>query len=178
MSMPGFAAESSLYKTAQAYRAHSGAMNVTIARTGDYLDLAQLAFPPASAPCDCHQCYQWCGGHCFQECRTPLGVNGFCYAYCMEVCTGGCDSWCGPGFVRCGHACVDLTSDPNNCGRCGTHCQACQNGTCICLGLTPTNCNGICTSLLDDPANCGRCGHRCQPNQFCGPEAGGTCTTI
>jgi hypothetical protein len=80
----------------------------------------------------------------------------------------------------CGGACLDLNSDPNNCGVCGQRCPAdttCQWGLC----LTPVNCanatngeacwlgaglpegiccEGSCVSWNAEP-NCGGCGRTC-----------------
>jgi hypothetical protein len=38
----------------------------------------------------------------------------------------------------CGAACVDLTTDPNNCGACGTTCGA----TLMCIAGSCTTCDG------------------------------------
>ena len=43
---------------------------------------------------------------------------------------------CVGGTVQCGAACVQLSSDPANCGACGTHCGltgACVDGNCRAL---------------------------------------------
>lgn len=40
---------------------------------------------------------------------------------------------CSPGLTRCGGACLDVRSDPNNCGTCGNACGAgkvCADGAC------------------------------------------------
>ncbi len=46
--------------------------------------------------------------------------------------------------VLCGQKCVDLSSDPNNCGACGVDCSggACMDGTCV-LTTTGGSCLGI-----------------------------------
>jgi hypothetical protein len=79
-----------------------------------------------------------------------------------------------PSADRCGGACTDLASDPDNCGECGEACEV-ANGTAVC---TDGEC-GIesCTAGFDDcdsdPANgceaelavdalhCGSCGTEC-----------------
>jgi hypothetical protein len=40
---------------------------------------------------------------------------------------------CGAETNQCNNACVDVLTDPRNCGGCGKACmpgQSCQNGTC------------------------------------------------
>jgi hypothetical protein len=37
---------------------------------------------------------------------------------------------CAEGLTYCGGACVDLQSDPNNCGACGASCAG-GGGTCV-----------------------------------------------
>lgn len=38
---------------------------------------------------------------------------------------------CAVGYTECGGACVDLSSDPRNCGACGMTCAACELGVCV-----------------------------------------------
>ncbi len=64
---------------------------------------------------------------------------------CQQVCTGGvCGTTsiapppmtCPSGTVMCGGACVNLQTDPRNCGSCGTRCQGyatCTAGVCGCF---------------------------------------------
>jgi hypothetical protein len=78
---------------------------------------------------------------------------------CSQSCTAGScgqPSGCGPGLTTCNAACVDLTSDPLNCGACGSQCPigaACQNGACMapsCVDAikngaeTDVDCGGVC----------------------------------
>jgi hypothetical protein len=50
---------------------------------------------------------------------APNGTQ--CGSGANEVCTGGVCG-CKPGTSTCGGNCVDLTSDPANCGTCGKGC--------------------------------------------------------
>jgi len=65
----------------------------------------------------------------------------------------------------CGAAqlCIDLATDPGNCGTCGNACPAtasCTDGTCTCPG-SESLCNASCVDLSSDQANCGACGADC-----------------
>jgi hypothetical protein len=62
----------------------------------------------------------------------------------------------------CDGVCVNLDTDPINCGACGNFCDSgiCSGGGCTCSeGLT--NCDGTCTDLITDDLNCGQCGNTC-----------------
>ncbi|KAH7544431.1 hypothetical protein JRO89_XS15G0165900 [Xanthoceras sorbifolium] len=50
----------------------------------------------------------------------------------------------------CRDQCVDVSSDPENCGLCGVHCP-----------FTRQCCRGFCSNTSRSPINCGRCGNRC-----------------
>ena len=61
---------------------------------------------------------------------------------------------CFPGFAECGGPCADLSSDPANCGTCGSACDsgsACVEGYCIECSLAEQDCampgDGCFTSL-------------------------------
>ena len=52
---------------------------------------------------------------------------------------GGTGNSCGAGQADCGAGCIDVLSDPANCGSCGKACpggSACTNGECPCATLT------------------------------------------
>ena len=89
------------------------------------------------------------------------------------------DDGCPAGTVRCGAACVDLSSDRDNCGDCGNECDAeevCFDGECILecpAGTSP--CGGTCVDLESNPANCGTCGNVCAPGETCSE---GTCSVF
>jgi hypothetical protein len=79
---------------------------------------------------------------CIPNCTgTTCGADG---------CGGSCGS-CGTGLTCCTSTCVNLATDPNNCGLCG---RVCASGGCI---------RGQCTcdSNPQCPAGC-TCGSRFQ----------------
>ncbi|MFK8003510.1 MAG: hypothetical protein AB8H86_28320 [Polyangiales bacterium] len=99
-----------------------------------------------------------------------------------------CDTECQAGEACClagdETMCIDVTSDPLNCGRCGRDCIAegrgdrCQFGVCVCGNIvqgcagdngnlccparTPADTN-YCANLERDPTDCGACGDACDP---------------
>ena len=89
------------------------------------------------------------------------------------------------GGACCGSQCIDVTSDPNNCGGCDVVCPsggACVNGSCAGCGPSGNACdtgqmccgsNG-CKSLDSDVNNCGACGTVCPSGVTC---VSGQCTT-
>ncbi|HUB09402.1 MAG TPA: choice-of-anchor D domain-containing protein [Myxococcales bacterium] len=60
-------------------------------------------------------------------------------------------------YQSCNGACVDLQTDPENCGSCGTACPTgqCSGGECL------SSCGGAQVDLDSDPDNCGACGTAC-----------------
>ena len=115
----------------------------------------------------------------------------------MSVPAGGGDMAVGPGCNGmpacqvgqdcCGGACIDVTSDPANCGSCNAACapgETCAAGQCSCgMGgnhcTAPRSCcNNACDDLLADVKNCGVCGMACAngeqcANGLCGNGGGG-----
>lgn len=92
------------------------------------------------------------------------------------------DVTCAAGLTPCQFRtfvnCVDLSSDPDNCGGCNVYCETqlpgsvCVNGVCISPcppGLT--NCRGRCVDLSTDTLNCGRCGVLCQVGGVTDPDS-------
>jgi hypothetical protein len=103
------------------------------------------------------------GAHCVQQ-------NGT-YACAMGCAT---NSDCKGGAICCGSACLDVSSDTDNCGACGNKCRPVANGTPICSGgQCVAKCsdgfgdcdrqvnNGCETNLAGDIRNCGACGNLC-----------------
>ena len=83
---------------------------------------------------------------------------------------------CRPGLtLSAAGNCVDLQSDPRNCGMlnlaCGSAANRCLNGTCqtSCGTLSQCGVSGAvaCVRLASDPLNCGGCGNRCAVGEAC-----------
>ncbi len=135
-----------------------------------------------------------CNGRIEDGCETVLGTNHDCSA-CGDTCPAGavclagkCTS-CKPNETLCNNQCVDLQSNGNNCGACGTRCLArpagfpapppqmeygCQEGTCNHLKCVANwvNCNGDLTdgcevNVTNDVNNCGACGKKCAAGEAC-----------
>ena len=73
------------------------------------------------------------------------------------------DAGCPTGLTNCGGACVDLLTDPVNCGKCKAGCSplvanACKGGKCIC-----SSAGKACTGGLN--CNAGKC--ICVPGGLC-----------
>jgi hypothetical protein len=156
----------------------------------------------AADPSDrCSEGAAICEGGSVSACR-PNGVPSSDPARCGPMC-GRCDpklaDRCDQGRCRCGDGdactagstccagtCVDLQSDPTNCGACGKKCSVgahaaatCSAGSCAsevtcdagwgrCDLAQPHSCD---TRLDSDPMNCGTCGNVCVTS---GPGARGT----
>jgi hypothetical protein len=101
-----------------------------------------------------------------------------------QVCRGGkCESTCPDNQTMCGNACVNLRSDPNNCGECRNVCPSgrCKDGSCE--GACPngeTVCPPLrrCVDLQRDRNHCGQCNRICPLLQscrmgMCAPRAAG-----
>ncbi|MEZ4407965.1 MAG: hypothetical protein R3A52_16040 [Polyangiales bacterium] len=95
---------------------------------------------------------------------------------CRTVCVGG--------LSRCGEVCRDLTTDQQNCGRCGNACSfpngvaACQSSACRLAACVANfgNCdmmdgNGCETDFRSTVTHCGACGNACNL-----PNASPVCT--
>jgi hypothetical protein len=164
----------------------------------------QVCDPVTGICIDCPQCAGACcdpnTSHCCVYpsgeqacCRNELNCSAFgsgC-GQCVSGYTcyddGGTFKGCCASGQTCCHyvgqdGCVDLSTDPNNCGSCGHHCDAnetCQGSRCVCgpsseICVYPyTFCNGtkcVCGSGCDpDP-----CGGACEC--WCPPGSGICCT--
>ncbi|GFQ00701.1 hypothetical protein PHJA_002214000 [Phtheirospermum japonicum] len=71
------------------------------------------------------------------------------------ICNQGGDS---PPTRRlcCRNRCIEVDSDPNNCGFCGVRCP-----------FTWQCCLGNCRNINSDPLHCGACEIKCQSPEIC-----------
>lgn len=102
-----------------------------------------------------------------------LGPVCSCAPRGVEVCNNlddDCDGEVDEGTSRCNGSCVDVRSDPANCGGCGVSCgggTSCVNGACACPTSQPLACAGRCVDGRNDAANCGSCGNVCASGSVC-----------
>jgi hypothetical protein len=95
---------------------------------------------------------------------TTCAAQGVSCGTVSDGCGGTLDC-APPGETLCDAACVDTSTDPNNCGACGHTCSSptgsvCTNGTCTCPA-GETLCGSQCLDLQSDPDSCGSCSNRC-----------------
>src|SRR5450432_2165953 len=120
-----------------------------------------------------------CGG-CGNACQPhaicvgpPDGGLGVCECAAGVALPDG-----GQSIILCNGVCADVTTDPNNCGGCGTVCPSAQvcaptdagSGICQATCGTAVECSGSCVTLSTDPSNCGACGNVCPQGYSCHPS--------
>ncbi len=93
--------------------------------------------------------------------------------------SGGSDpgATCTSPLFLCAGLCVDLASDPTNCGVCGTICptgQFCSGGGCAAACAPGTvQCGQSCVDINSSVLHCGGCDRPCGAGQVC---TAGICT--
>lgn len=162
-----------------------------VSADGTYGFCCSGTFANPSDPNNCGLCGNVClpgqtcapyTGVAFNDCYCFLDSNGrpqHCPA--GQTCFDG--TCCSDGQVACSGTCTSLSSDPNNCGACGT---VCDHGTCqTTCSAGFTACNGACLDVSSDPNNCGACNYPCCtdqgpfgcPNGICCGQPGAACFT-
>ena len=123
-------------------------------------------------PTPCTECDGKCvdlnadSTHC-GACGTVCGSGTVCKAAQCVSNTGAGDGGLGcPGAQQaCNGACVNLSTDPANCGTCGRMCadgQKCSASDCVAsCGAGLMDCGGACVDLGTDPDHCGACTTAC-----------------
>jgi hypothetical protein len=116
------------------------------------------------------------------ECGTDDGIGGdgggLLDAAREDGSTPGADGGpeCATYQRMCGGACIQVATDPDNCGGCGVVCgagTACAGGACSgdCLpGMTA--CDRACVDTMTDSGHCGDCDTECPAGMGC---TEGTC---
>lgn len=84
---------------------------------------------------------------------------------------------CGENEKYCNGICVNIKTDPDNCGDCGKKCasgEVCENGSCktqncaeTCTGNNMRCCGERCVNIMTDNNNCGECGRQCSSDEVC-----------
>lgn len=161
MSLPGFTAEATLYRSTANYQV-AWASGETASSDLDPVQPTLLSGrycePRPLGPCESNLgsatgCAQkWLATDC-----------GYSFAPCV-----GCSNPCRGGHF-CDGKCTNTGIEPNNCGACGNVCApgvSCINGTCGCLP-EQTLCGGGCADTNSDPNNCGGCGKTCGAGTNC-----------
>lgn len=118
---------------------------------------------------NCNGCGLACDPERASACSTPPGMSGpprcLCGAFpeCpdSDVCVMS-----STGTFQC----VNLSTNPDNCGEVGHECaegEICSAGECVCgstgesCGEGTACCGGSCIDISTDPENCGACGNVC-----------------
>ncbi len=147
----------------------------------------------ADGSCSCRNGYFDCDSDMANGCESQVACDfpceptqqlcadsGTCCDAGTECCGASC---CEAGSACCGgDTCLDVSTDPHNCGKCDKKCNAnqiCESGECKDAEISCDTeegmiaCWGECVQSYTDKDNCGECGHACDEGLVC---AQGECT--
>lgn len=112
-------------------------------------------------------------GKCWNQCRNhEVCDSGSCKSPSAKTCSPACDS----NRRCCGETCIDVLTDPKNCGTCGVACPdgiACVDGKCDVKPTCQCSDGKVCNENGDCVVKCGS--SLCRPDESC---CGNTCTTL
>ena len=112
-------------------------------------------------------------GKCWNQCRNhEVCDSGSCKSPSAKTCSPACDS----NRRCCGETCIDVLTDPKNCGTCGVACPdgiACVDGKCDVKPTCQCSDGKVCDENGDCVVKCGS--SLCRPDESC---CGNTCTTL
>ncbi len=130
--------------------------------------LAGTCLKDGTCQCNANFVKNQSSGKCDIACKASTEICNGLDDDCDGVIDNGCQ--CAVGTVRCGDACVSLTTDVNHCGACGLKCpqgKSCENGSCFECAAGGTVCAGACVILTKDLNHCGACGNSCRNGRIC-----------
>ena len=112
-------------------------------------------------------------GKCWNQCRNhEVCDSGSCKSPSAKTCSPACDS----NRRCCGETCIDVLTDPKNCGICGVACPdgiACVDGKCDVKPTCQCSDGKVCDENGDCVVKCGS--SLCRLDESC---CGNTCTTL
>jgi len=124
--------------------------------------------------------------------KTDVKNCGYCGNACpsgQECVAGSCTLACMPPTTKCGSACTNTDTDPDNCGACAAKCTlasataGCAGGTCTVASCASGygNCDGVASNGCEintatNVSNCGSCGNACSVTNGTAGCSGGACT--
>lgn len=165
---------------------------------GRHLDIASAKKRKRKRKRKCKGDTKKCGKTCIlktQCCGGCAEEQTCCNGTCAECCSAAdcpadatCEDGtciCPSGQSECSGSCVDLATDPANCGACGNVCSSgsCSSGNCSCTRNTdcPDGCScgvraqggtvcreiGVLSEPCEVDSDCAEPGHFCLNNNFC-----------
>ncbi|MBI5535748.1 MAG: hypothetical protein HY898_23655 [Deltaproteobacteria bacterium] len=120
-----------------------------------------------------------CGGVCNAAKGGTCPSGSSCDSAGSCVCNQASQALCPVGFPNTTWQCIDVASDPANCGGCSNQCgagAACVAAQCACpTGQHYCYLQWGCVDLLHDPEHCGYCGMKCPSGVSCTDGLCGSC---